>query len=109
MRIENASSRKSDRRALYTKRVIKDALLELLETQHYEKISVASLSRQAEITRTTFYLHFQNMDEVLNELLDEALMTVETIINKSDVSARMNELEELLKMGSEDDLRRTGR
>ncbi len=46
------------------------------------------------------------MDEVLNELLNEALMTVETIIQKSDLTARMNGLEEVLKTGSAEDLRR---
>ena len=51
---------------------MKDALLELLEEQPFEKITVAALCRQAEITRATFYLHFQDINEVLDELLDEA-------------------------------------
>ena len=65
--------RKTDRRTLYTQTVIKDALLELLTVQGFEKITVASLCRQAEITRATFYLHYSDLTAVVDELVDEAL------------------------------------
>ena len=65
--------RKTDRRTLYTQAVIKDALLELLTVQGFEKITVASLCRQAEITRATFYLHYSDLTAVVDELVDEAL------------------------------------
>ena len=60
-----------------TKGMIKDALLELLQNTAYEKITVTALCRQAEITRATFYLHYDNIDDVLNELLDDALRLTE--------------------------------
>ncbi len=69
--------RKTDRRTIMTKGMIKDALLELLQSTSYEKITVTALCRQAEITRATFYLHYQNIDDVLNELLDDALRLTE--------------------------------
>ena len=65
--------RKTDRRTLITKEMIKDALLTLLQHTRYEKITITALCKQAEITRTTFYLHYDNLDDVLDELLDEAL------------------------------------
>ncbi len=100
------TARKLDRRTLYTRRTIKDAMLELLEEGPYEKITVASLCRQAEITRATFYLHFQSLDEVLNELLDEALAVAESIVRQADFSERMEAQEGLLKSGTAEDLRR---
>lgn len=60
-----------------TRSMIRDAFLALLETVSYDKITVSSLCRQAEITRATFYLHYQNLDEVLDETLDEALQIAE--------------------------------
>lgn len=99
-------SRKQDRRAVYTRNTVKDALLELLEKQHYERITVAALCRQAEITRATFYLHYKSLDEVLNELLDEALMVAESVIRKEDLATRMDALEQLAATGNADDLRR---
>lgn len=67
-------TRKTDRRTLYTRSVIKDALLELLEDKTFDKITVSSVCKQAEITRATFYLHYDNLSAVLDELLDEALL-----------------------------------
>ena len=46
-----AQTRKTDRRTLYTRQVVKDALLELLEKNPYAKINVTMLCKQAEITR----------------------------------------------------------
>ena len=65
--------RKTDRRTLYTRQVVKDALLELLEKNPYDKINVTLLCRQAEITRATFYLHYADLNEVLDEVIAEAL------------------------------------
>ncbi len=69
--------RKTDRRTLMTKQMIKGALLELLAHTPYEKVTVSALCRQAEITRATFYLHYDNTESVLSELLDDALRLTE--------------------------------
>lgn len=69
--------RKTDRRTIYTKMVIKDSLLELMQSRKFEKISVTALCAQAEITRATFYLHYYDLWEVINEILAEALRTAE--------------------------------
>lgn len=66
--------RKTDRRTIMTKGMIKDALLELLQNAPYEKITVTALCKQSEITRATFYLHYNNIDNVLDELLDDDLL-----------------------------------
>lgn len=71
------AKRKTDRRTIYTKNLIKDSLLALLNHSSYEKITVTALCKQSEITRATFYLHYDNIDDVLNELLDEALRLTE--------------------------------
>lgn len=72
-----ATRRKTDRRTLYTRQVVKDALLELLAEHHFEEINVTMLCRQAEITRATFYLHFDGLSAVVEELLEDALETAE--------------------------------
>lgn len=71
------AKRKTDRRTIYTKNIIKDSLLKLLNHSFYEKITVTSICKEADITRATFYLHYNNIDDVLNELLDEALRLTE--------------------------------
>ena len=66
-------NRKTDRRTLYTRMVIKDALLSLLADKEYADVTIADLCREAEINRGTFYLHYSNLHEVLEELFDDAL------------------------------------
>lgn len=99
MQEKTETGRKLDRRTIYTRNTVKDALLELLEEQPYEKITVASLCRQAEITRATFYLHFQSLDEVLDELMDEALMTAEAASNEMSTEERLDALEKVVQSG----------
>lgn len=70
-------NRKTDRRTLYTKNTVKDALLEALEEKSFERITVTDVCRRAEITRATFYLHYQTLTEVLDELLSDALRMAE--------------------------------
>jgi hypothetical protein len=70
-----AEKKKPDRRIAVTRSVIKDAMLELLAEGPFEKITVASLCRKAEIVRTTFYLHYDGLTDVLKELADDAILT----------------------------------
>ncbi|MBM7000731.1 TetR/AcrR family transcriptional regulator [bacterium] len=69
-----AKARKTDRRTLYTVQVVKDALLELMQEMPFDKVSVSRLCVQAEISRTSFYAHFASMTEVLNAVIDDALL-----------------------------------
>ena len=98
-------ARKTDRRASYTQKVIKDALLELLEQTPYEKITVAALCRQAEITRATFYLHYLSLDAVLNELLDEAVVVADKVCADMSYEERMGRLAYIAAHGSVRDLK----
>lgn len=69
--------RKTDHRTIVTKTMIKDAMLTVLHDMAYDKLTVTALSREAGITRATFYLHYRNLDEVLDEVLDDALRLTE--------------------------------
>ena len=65
--------RKTDRRTLYTLGVIKDAFLKLIKQKSYNKITITKLCRMADITRSTFYIHYNSITDVLNDVLDDAL------------------------------------
>ena len=93
--------RKTDRRTVMTKGMIKDALLELLHNTPYEKITVTALCKQSEITRATFYLHYNNIDAVLDELLDDALRLTELDAIQTLPSAISNRIIENKKNSEE--------
>ncbi|CZQ80813.1 Hypothetical protein Tpal_122 [Trichococcus palustris] len=58
-----------------TKHLFKDALLRLLETESFAYISVKDIVETADFNRTTFYNHyidkFDLLDDVTKDLLDE--------------------------------------
>lgn len=61
------------RRVRLTKRLMKDALLELMEEKPFAKISVTELCERADVNRSTFYAHYDDTAALLAELEDEAL------------------------------------
>ncbi len=64
---------KLDRRTRYTRQTIKDILLEELKTKPYNKITVTEICKKAEMNRGTFYLHYYDIDDVLNDILEDFL------------------------------------
>lgn len=66
---------KTDARIKYTKLVIRNAFLDLLDGLSIEKITVAEICRKAEINRATFYRYYDNQYDLLssleNEMFDE--------------------------------------
>ena len=65
-------------RTTYTRTIIKDTLLEMLNTQSFRRLRVAALCQRAEITRATFYLYFQSLHAVVDELTEDVLSLVQT-------------------------------
>lgn len=65
------SPKKTDRRILHTKRFIRQALLELMQTRSVGEISISELCQCADINRKTFYSHYSTPEDVLNEIQDE--------------------------------------
>ncbi len=81
--MENNAPRRVDRRTAYTKNTVKDAMLELLAEIPFEKITVAALCRRADIVRTTFYLHYDSLTDVIKELADDAILAASYSGSKS--------------------------
>ncbi len=62
-----------DLRVVKTRANIKATFCKMLETIPVEKISVTELSRQAQINKSTFYLHYQDIYALYNEVRDDFL------------------------------------
>ncbi len=58
-----------------TKDRIKNALIILLNSFPLESITIKQLCDKAEISRTSFYHYYNNLDEILKELFDESFET----------------------------------
>lgn len=56
---------------------IKDSLMVLFQQMDYQKISVTMLCDQAGLHRSTFYLYYSSIDEVLREIEHEILNEIQ--------------------------------
>ncbi len=70
---EAEKPRKLDRRTRYTRQTIRDTLLELMAHKPFPRITVTEVCKLAEINRGTFYLHYLDLDDVLDDILTEML------------------------------------
>lgn len=65
--------KRSDRRAAYTRAAIRNAFFEIMREKGFAKMSVADICKRADISRGTFYLHYEDKFALLNTLIDAAL------------------------------------
>jgi len=62
--------RKPDRRIRRTRRQLYHALYNLIKEMPYDAISVSKIVDKADISRATFYLHYDDKHELLTDSLD---------------------------------------
>lgn len=65
-----------NRKVRYTKQVIRESLFELLETQPLKKITVKRLSELADINRGTFYSHYADINDLVEQLEAEIVVSM---------------------------------
>ena len=95
---------KNENKYFNTAKKMNDALITLLETKDYEYITIKEICRIASVNRSTFYLHYENM----NDLLEETIGSLNSSFN-SHFKSKENEntiiskdsLEDLLLINDE--------
>lgn len=75
---------KSESKYYNTALLMDEALLLLLEKKEYEFITVKEICQKAGVNRSTFYLHYESIDDLLFEAID--------MINKKFNTAFKNEV-----------------
>lgn len=66
-----------DKRAARTKMLIRGALTELMEEKGFEGVTVRDLTEKAQINRGTFYLHYRDKYDLLEQSEEEILKEIE--------------------------------
>ena len=77
---------KNESKYFNTAKKMNDALITLLETKEFEYISIKEICHIANVNRSTFYLHYSNM----NDLLEETIKSLNLSFN-SHFQSRENE------------------
>ena len=63
--------KKENRRAAYSKRVIKESFVELLDKKPMSKISVKEICEMADVNRCTFYSYFDDIYDLHKKIMQE--------------------------------------
>lgn len=68
--------------------LLKINFMKLLAEIPFEKISVSKLAKASKIDRTTFYAHYENTYQLAEELINQHINLIETIIKDSVIQKR---------------------
>lgn len=84
---------KSESKYYNTACLMDEALLKLLETKEYDYVTVKEICEKAGVNRSTFYLHYETVDELLQESLSYMFQKFN---DKYDDRAKLNTQSESL-------------
>lgn len=84
--VRKAARAGEDRRIVRSKRALRNALIELMEEEGFDSITVNELCARAGLNRGTFYNHFTDKDNLLATFEDDLIADLE------DIQGRMAKL-----------------
>ena len=93
-----------DIRSRVTKNLIKESYLALLHESKDESITVKKLCEKAGISRTTFYNHYDYIDDIAEDISDEYIDRLKNLIIQYDLDARRILNRVLTEIKNSDDL-----
>jgi AcrR family transcriptional regulator len=71
-------------KSLQTKKILAEHLISMLENQSFKKITVNDICQHARISRSAFYLHFEDKYSLLRYCMDMELLRWEEVMQRSD-------------------------
>ena len=76
--------KKEDLRITKTKQSIKESFIELVKKKGYNKVSVTDIVSKANINRNTFYLHYEDKEDLVKHLLNDSAKRMEILLGYAD-------------------------
>ena len=68
--------KKLDKRVRRTKRLVREALIELMADKPVERVTTTELCAKADINRNTFYAHYSSPEDVLAEIEEQLVADI---------------------------------
>ncbi|WP_127532909.1 TetR/AcrR family transcriptional regulator [Paenibacillus kobensis] len=82
-------SEKIDRRRARTKQLLYQALMSLLTEQGVEHLTVTDITNRADVNRGTFYLHYKDVPDMLEQIKDEVFESIRSEVIQLDFKQAM--------------------
>ena len=71
-----------DRRAKRSRRLLKEALLALMQEKRFHEITARDVAEKADLNRGTFYLHYPDTQALLESIEDDILTDAQGLIDQ---------------------------
>ncbi|MEN6351185.1 MAG: TetR-like C-terminal domain-containing protein [Syntrophomonas sp.] len=84
-----------DRRVKYTRMVLKESFINLLEKKDISQISIKEICEDADINRATFYAHYSDQYDLLKKIEAELLDNIN--IHIAEFDQKNNEMDAVLQ------------
>ncbi len=88
---------KDDRRVRYTKKMLKESLIRLLQEKSIDKVTVRELCQIADLNRSTFYAHYADQYDLLAQLEGELLDEITAYLAKYNLKGGAATTAQLMK------------
>jgi AcrR family transcriptional regulator len=83
---------KDSRRTRYTKKALRDSLIELMKSKSIVRITIKEVCDLADISRSTFYAHYKDQYDLLKQMEEETIVYFEDILKKFDKKCSLREI-----------------
>lgn len=80
-----------NRNGLKSKEKIKEVFLELMQTKKADEITVSEIVKKADLNRSTFYAHYYDVFDIVNEIQNDVINELNHLINDLDLKKVQDE------------------
>ena len=91
------AEKKEYRNAIRSRRMIREAFVELLHEKTVEKITATDIINRSGLNRSTFYAHYPDAKGVLEDFIGEIIIMFRQMLEEMDFSRFLNDPEPNLK------------
>ncbi len=82
---QNVMEEKQDRRVKRSKSLMREALISLMQEKPFSEITAKDITVRADLNRATFYLHYNNIFGLLEELEDETVEGFARMLEEAEI------------------------
>ena len=81
-----------NKKVVFSKSILKRALVKLLKEKSLDRIGVSELCKTAGVNRSTFYAHYETVQELLDEIEEEFLSKIPMLDISADEKQLISEI-----------------
>lgn len=78
------SQQKQNLRIRRTQKLLREALIELIEERGFEALTVVELTERAMISRAAFYRNYQDKYDLVEQIFEEAMNALQKAVSETD-------------------------